>query len=91
MRDTVNLIRAGVPAVALVHEPFATLARLQVAQVGMPDAPLLLYARDLPDQEPPGVLERKAEEVAERAAGFLLSVRKGAVSIPSPPSGERAG
>ena len=91
MRDTVNLIRAGVPAVALVHEPFATLARLQVAQVGMPDAPLLLYARDLPDQEPPDVLERKAEEVAERAAGLLLSVRKGAVSIPSPPSGERAG
>jgi len=76
VRDTVNVIRAGVPAVALVHEPFATLARLQVAQVGMPDAPLLLYARDLPDQEPPGVLERKAEEVAERAAGFLLSVRR---------------
>jgi len=75
VRDTVNVIRAGVPAVALVHEPFATLARLQVAQVGMPDAPLLLYARDLPDQEPPDVLERKAEEVAARAAGFLLSVR----------------
>jgi len=52
------------------------LARLQVAQVGMPDAPLLLYARDLPDHEPPDVLERKAEEVAERAAGFLLSVRR---------------
>ena len=77
MRDTVNVIRAGVPAVALVHEPFAMLARLQVAQVGMPDAPLLLYARDLPDHEPPDVLERKAEEVAERAAGFLLSVRRG--------------
>jgi len=76
VRDTVNLIRAGVPAVALVHDPFATLARLQVAQVGMPDAPLLLYARDLPDQEPPAVLERKAEEVAERAAGLLLSVRR---------------
>lgn len=76
MRDTVNVIRAGVPAVALVHEPFAMLARLQVAQVGMPDAPLLLYARDLPDQEPPDLLKRKAEEVAERAAGFLLSVRR---------------
>ena len=76
MRDTVNVIRAGVPAVALVHEPFETLARLQVAQVGMPDAPLLIYARDLPDQEPPDVLERKAEEVAGRAAGLLLSVRR---------------
>jgi hypothetical protein len=76
VRDTVNMIRAGVPAVALVHEPFAMLARLQVAQVGMPDAPLLVYARDLPDQEPPDVLERKAEEVSGRAAAFLLSVRR---------------
>ena len=75
MRDTVNVIREGVPAVALVHEPFATLARLQVAQVGMPEAPLLIYPRDLPDQEPPDVLERKAGEVADRAAAFLLALR----------------
>jgi hypothetical protein len=75
VRDTVNIIREGVPAVALVHEPFATLARLQVAQVRMPDAPVLIYARDLPDQEPADVLERKAEEVAGRAAAFLLSFR----------------
>jgi hypothetical protein len=75
VRDTVNVIREGVPAVALVHEVFAMLARLQVAQVGMPDAPLLLYPRDLPDQEPPDLLERKAGEVADRAAAFLLALR----------------
>jgi hypothetical protein len=75
VRDTVNMIRAGVPAVALVHEPFATLAQLQVAQVGMPDAPLLIYERDLPGQEPPHVLEKKAETVTERAVAFLLGVR----------------
>ncbi len=75
MRDTVNVIREGVPAVGLVHEPFATLAKLQVAQVGMPDAPLLVYARDLPDQEPPDTVEQKAEEVAARAARMLLAVR----------------
>ncbi len=74
MRDTVNVIREGVPAIALVHEPFAMLARLQVAQVGMPDAPLLIYARDLPEQEPPHVLEKKAEEVTGRAAVFLLAL-----------------
>ncbi len=74
MRDTVNVIREGVPAVALVHEPFATLARLQIAQVGMPDAPLLIYARDLPEQEPRQVLEKKAEDVAGRAAVFLLAL-----------------
>ncbi len=75
MRDTVNVIREGVPAVALVHEPFAMLARLQVAQVGMPDAPVLIYPRDLPDQEPPDLLRRKAEEVAARAGKFLLALR----------------
>jgi hypothetical protein len=75
VRDTVNVIREGVPAVGLVHEPFATIAKLQVAQVGMPDAPVLIYARDLPDQEPPDVLEKKAQEVADRAAVFLLALR----------------
>lgn len=75
MRDTVNVIREGVPAVALIHEPFATLARLQVAQVGMPDAPLLIYPRDLPDHEPPDAVERKAHEVAGRAAALILTLR----------------
>jgi len=75
VRDTVNVIRAGVPAVGLVHEPFAMLAGLQVAQVGMPDAPVLIYARDLPDQESLEVLEKKAGEVADRAAAFLLAAR----------------
>jgi hypothetical protein len=75
VRDTVNVIREGVPAVGLVHEPFTTLARLQVAQVGMPDAPVLIYARDLPDQEAPDAVERKAHEVADRAAAFLLALR----------------
>ena len=72
MRDTVNVIREGVPAVALVHEPFARLARLQAAQVGMPDVPLLIYERDLPGQEPPHVVEKKAEAVTHRAARALL-------------------
>lgn len=80
MRDTVNVIREGVPAVALVHEPFATLARLQVAQVGMPDAPLLIYERDLPGQEPPHVLEKKAEAVAVRAAALLLGAGRDGAS-----------
>jgi hypothetical protein len=75
VRDTVNVIREGVPAVALVHEPFETLARLQVAQVGMPDAPLLVYVRDLPDQEPPHVVEKKAQEVADRTVALLLAVK----------------
>jgi hypothetical protein len=76
VRDTVNVIREGVPAVALVHEPFAMLARLQAAQVGMPDLPLLIYERDLPGQEPPHVLAKKAEAVADRAVAFLVALGK---------------
>jgi hypothetical protein len=75
VRDTVNVIREGVPAVGLVHEPFAMLARLQVAQVGMPDAPVLIYPRDLPDHDAPDLVERKAAAVADRAAVLLLAPR----------------
>ena len=77
MRDTVNMIREGVPAVALVHEPFRTLARMAGRQVGMPDAPVLIYPRDLVDEETAEALERKAREVAEEAAKLLLAVGKG--------------
>jgi hypothetical protein len=73
VRDTVHVIRQGVPAVALVHDPFVELARLQAVQVGMPDTPLLIYERDLPDQEPPPAVEKKAEAVTERAAALLLA------------------
>ena len=76
MRDTVNVIREGVPAVALVHDPFAALARMAVRQVGMPDAPILIYPRDLVSEETPDQLEDKACEVAERAATMLLRVGK---------------
>ena len=70
------MIREGVPAVGLVHDPFKALARLAVRQVGMPDAPLLIYPRDLVGEETPDQLERKAREVAQRAMAMLLDVGK---------------
>jgi hypothetical protein len=76
VRDTVNMIRAGVPAVGLVHDPFKALARMAVAQVGMPNAPILIYPRDLVSEETADQLEQKACEVAERAAAMLLAVGK---------------
>jgi hypothetical protein len=76
VRDTVNILREGVPAVGLVHEPFRRLARMAVNQVGMPDAPLLIYPRDLVSEETPEQLERKATEVTELAMGLLLKVGK---------------
>ena len=77
MRDTVNIIREGVPAVGLVHEPFRHLAQMAVAQVGMPHAPLLIYPRDLVSEETAAQLEQKAREVAERAIVLLLGAGKG--------------
>jgi hypothetical protein len=74
VRDTVNVLREGVPAVALVHEPFRRLAHMAAAQVGMPDAPLLIYPRDLVSEETPEQLEAKAREVAEEAVELLLEV-----------------
>ena len=68
------MIRAGVPAVALVHEPFARLARMQVSRVGLAETPLLIYPRDLPDRESREVLEAKAREVAEEAASMILDL-----------------
>ena len=42
----------------------------------MPDAPLLIYPRDLVDEESPEQLEAKAREVAERAGAMILKVGK---------------
>jgi hypothetical protein len=76
VRDTVNILREGVPAVGLVHEPFRRLARMAVNQVGMPNAPLLIYPRDLVSEETPEQLEHKAADVTEQAIALLLKVGK---------------
>jgi hypothetical protein len=74
VRDTVNMLREGVPAVALVHEPFRRLAHMAAGQVGMPEAPLLIYPRDLVSEETPEDLERKAAEVAAEAVKLLQAL-----------------
>ena len=76
MRDTVNLLREGIPAVALVHEPFRRLAHMAAGQVGMPGAPLLIYPRDLVAEESADQLDAKAREVAAEAAQMIALVGK---------------
>ena len=73
MRDTVNMVQQGVPAIGLVHKPFEKLAKMQAVQLGMPDAPLLIYPQDLPSKDSPELVQKKAEEIAERVIGMLLS------------------
>jgi len=60
--------------VTLVHEPFRRLAHMAAAQVGMADAPLLIYPRDLVSEETEEMLAEKASEVAREAAKLLLGV-----------------
>ena len=75
MRDTVNILREGIPAVALVHEPFRRLAHMAAGQVGMPGAPLLIYPRDLVSEETPEQLEAKARQVAAEAVKMVLGLK----------------
>lgn len=82
VRDCVNLLRAGIPAVILVHEPFEKLARIQfeiqrVTEIpGVSVAPLLVYERDLIDRESTEMVIAKARAVIDRAAAMLLGLGK---------------
>ncbi len=71
MRDTVNFIRQGIPSVGLVHHHFEKLARMQSVQLGMPDAPILIYPQDLPSVDLPERVLEKAREVVGRSADIL--------------------
>ena len=72
MRDTVNLAQQGVPVIGLIHQPFEKLARMQARQLGMPDAPLVMYSQDLPSKDAPDLVQRKAEDIAEQAIDIML-------------------
>jgi hypothetical protein len=73
VRDTVNMVQQGIPAVGLVHKPFEKLARMQAVQLGMPDAPLLIYDQDLPSKDPADFVLKKAETVTEQVTDILIS------------------
>jgi hypothetical protein len=75
VRDTVNMLQQGVPAVGLVHEPFEKLAKMQAVQLGMPEAPLLIYPQDLPSKDPAELVRSKALSVSERMLAMLLGQR----------------
>ncbi len=44
---------------------------MQCAQLGMPDAPILIYQQDLPSADPPEHVLEKAREVVARSADIL--------------------
>ena len=75
MRDTVNMVQQGIPSVGFIHKPFEKLAKMQATQLGMPDAPLLIYPQDLPSKDPADFVQKKAEEISEIISGMLLRQR----------------
>jgi hypothetical protein len=70
------MVRQGVPSIGLVHEPFEKLARMQAVQLGMPDAPILIYPQDLPSSDSPELVQQRAQEVAARVIDIVLRQRK---------------
>jgi hypothetical protein len=67
------MVQQGIPAVGLVHKPFEKLARMQAVQLGMPDAPLLIYEQDLPSKDPADFVQKKAENVSEQVVELLIN------------------
>jgi hypothetical protein len=74
VRDAFAAWKAGIPAVVLVHEPFATLANNQCQVLGAQAPLMLVYKQDTPARESDEDSEAKAREVAVDVVR-LLSAR----------------
>ena len=73
MRDTVNMVKLGVPSVVFVHEPFEKLARAQMRQLGIDDSKpfVIVYPVDRPSADSPEVVRKKAAEQLRRIPDLL--------------------
>ena len=63
------------PAVVLVHEPFAVLARTQCQMLGAKDPVILVYKQDAPALESPEQSGAKAQAVAADVLRRLSACR----------------
>lgn len=71
MRDAFAAWKEGVPAVVLVHEPFANLARAQCQSLGAREPLILVYKQDAPALESDAQSEDKAQGVAAEVLKIL--------------------
>ena len=71
MRDAFQAWKEGIPAVVLVHEPFATLAKAQCQALGAKDPMTLVYKQDAPARESDEESTAKAYEVAAEVVRLL--------------------
>jgi len=71
VRDAFAAWKQGLPAVVLVHEPFAVLARAQCQTLGAKDPTILVYKQDAPALESDEVSTAKARQVAAEVVRLL--------------------
>ncbi len=71
MRDAIQAWNQGIPAVVLVHDTFATLAKTQCQVLGAQDPTILVYKQDAPALESDEESEAKARDVATRIVELL--------------------
>jgi hypothetical protein len=73
VRDAFQAWKQGIPAVVLVHEPFATLAKAQCQALGAKDPTTLVYKQDAPARESDEESTEKARHVAAEVVRLLSS------------------
>ena len=71
MRDAFEAWKEGIPAVVLIHEPFAVLAKAQCQSLGAKDPTILIYKQDAPSRESDEESADKARQVAAEVVRLL--------------------
>lgn len=71
MRDAFAAWKEGLPAVVLVHEPFANLTKAQCQALGAKDPTVLVYKQDAPARESDEESTAKARTVAAEVVRLL--------------------
>jgi hypothetical protein len=71
VRDAFAGWKQGIPAVVLVHEPFAVLANAQCQSLGAREPAVLVYRQDAPALESDEESDAKARRVAAQLLGLL--------------------
>ena len=72
MRDGINLIKAGHPAIVFVYDNFERVARAQAAILGVPDLKFYVYEQYQPGGDALPKEEAKGEIAAEEFSRLLL-------------------
>ena len=73
MRDAFEAWKLGIPAVVLIHEPFATLAQAQCESLGAKEPSVLVYSQDQPALESLEKSAEKANQAVEKLMKLLCS------------------